>query len=111
MKRSSFNNPPPSEVIGVAALAHLDLVIEIVAIAALPDSVSLRGRGVVRNFLTAGEIPRLRGAGKLNNPPLNGFVGLAGTTSQRAGRPGSEFRTGVLRSWPLLIFRSAASLG
>jgi enamine deaminase RidA (YjgF/YER057c/UK114 family) len=36
-KRCSYNNPPPSEVIGVAALAHLDLVIEIVAIAALPD--------------------------------------------------------------------------
>jgi len=30
-------NPPPSEVIGVAALAHPDLVIEIVAMAALPD--------------------------------------------------------------------------
>jgi enamine deaminase RidA (YjgF/YER057c/UK114 family) len=35
-KHSSDNNPPPSEVIGVAALAHPDLVIEIVAIAALP---------------------------------------------------------------------------
>src|SRR6516165_9112634 len=33
----SYNNPPPSEVIGVAALAHPDLVIEIVAVAALPD--------------------------------------------------------------------------
>jgi enamine deaminase RidA (YjgF/YER057c/UK114 family) len=36
-KHCSYNNPPPSEVIGVAALAHPDLVIEIVAIAALPD--------------------------------------------------------------------------
>jgi enamine deaminase RidA (YjgF/YER057c/UK114 family) len=36
-KHCSCNNPPPSEVIGVAALAHPDLVIEIVAIAALPD--------------------------------------------------------------------------
>ena len=33
----SYNNPPPSEVIGVAALAHPELVIEIVAVAALPD--------------------------------------------------------------------------
>jgi enamine deaminase RidA (YjgF/YER057c/UK114 family) len=33
----STDNPPPSEVIGVAALAHPDLVIEIVAVAALPD--------------------------------------------------------------------------
>jgi enamine deaminase RidA (YjgF/YER057c/UK114 family) len=33
----SYNNPPPSEVIGIAALAHPDLVIEIVAVAALPD--------------------------------------------------------------------------
>jgi enamine deaminase RidA (YjgF/YER057c/UK114 family) len=33
----SSDNPPPSEVIGVAALAHPDLVIEIVAVAALPD--------------------------------------------------------------------------
>jgi enamine deaminase RidA (YjgF/YER057c/UK114 family) len=32
----STNNPPPSEVIGVAALAQPDIVIEIVAIAALP---------------------------------------------------------------------------
>ena len=30
-------NPPPSEVIGVAALAHPELAIEIVAVAALPD--------------------------------------------------------------------------
>ena len=29
--------PPPSEVIGVAALAHPELAIEIVAVAALPD--------------------------------------------------------------------------
>jgi enamine deaminase RidA (YjgF/YER057c/UK114 family) len=36
-KLCSTNNPPPSEVIGVAALAHPDLVIEIVAVAALPD--------------------------------------------------------------------------
>ena len=36
-KHCSYNNPPPSEVIGVAALAPPDLVIEIVALAALPD--------------------------------------------------------------------------
>ena len=36
-KHMSTNNPPPSEVIGVAALAHPGLVVEIVAIAALPD--------------------------------------------------------------------------
>jgi enamine deaminase RidA (YjgF/YER057c/UK114 family) len=36
-KHHSSNNPPPSEVIGVAALAQPDIVIEIVAIAALPD--------------------------------------------------------------------------
>jgi enamine deaminase RidA (YjgF/YER057c/UK114 family) len=36
-KHCSYNNPPPSEVIGVAALAQPDLVIELVAIAALPD--------------------------------------------------------------------------
>ncbi|TKB15304.1 MAG: RidA family protein, partial [Mesorhizobium sp.] len=36
-KHCSYNNPPPSEVIGVAALAQSDLVIEIVALAALPD--------------------------------------------------------------------------
>lgn len=36
-KHCSDNNPPPSEVIGVAALAQPDLVIEIVAVAALPD--------------------------------------------------------------------------
>jgi enamine deaminase RidA (YjgF/YER057c/UK114 family) len=36
-KHCSYNNPPPSEVIGVAALAQPDIVIEIVAIAALPD--------------------------------------------------------------------------
>ncbi|MCA0047129.1 RidA family protein [Mesorhizobium sp. B283B1A] len=36
-KHCSYNNPPPSEVIGVVALAHPDLVIEIVAVAALPD--------------------------------------------------------------------------
>jgi enamine deaminase RidA (YjgF/YER057c/UK114 family) len=33
-KHCSYNNPPPSEVIGVAALAHPDLVIELVAVAA-----------------------------------------------------------------------------
>ena len=31
------NNPPPSELIGVAGLAHPDMVIEIVVVAALPD--------------------------------------------------------------------------
>jgi len=31
------NNPPPSELIGVSSLAHPDMVIEIVCIAALPD--------------------------------------------------------------------------
>lgn len=31
------NNPPPSELIGVAGFAHRDMVIEIVCIAALPD--------------------------------------------------------------------------
>jgi enamine deaminase RidA (YjgF/YER057c/UK114 family) len=36
-KHCSYNNPPPSEVIGVVALAQSDLVIEIVAVAALPD--------------------------------------------------------------------------
>ncbi|ESY27139.1 RidA family protein [Mesorhizobium sp. LNJC391B00] len=36
-KHCSDNNPPPSEVIGVAALAQADIVIEIVAVAALPD--------------------------------------------------------------------------
>ena len=36
-KQCSYNNPPPSEIIGVAGLAHPDLVIEIVAVAALPD--------------------------------------------------------------------------
>ena len=36
-KHCSYNNPPPSELIGVAALAHADLVLEIVAVAALPD--------------------------------------------------------------------------
>jgi len=36
-KHCSYNNPPPSEVIGVTALAHPDLVVSIVAIAALPD--------------------------------------------------------------------------
>ena len=36
-KHCSYNNPPPSELIGVAALAHPDLVVEIVAAAALPD--------------------------------------------------------------------------
>ena len=36
-KHCSYNNPPPSEVIGVAALAQTDIVVEIVAVAALPD--------------------------------------------------------------------------
>jgi enamine deaminase RidA (YjgF/YER057c/UK114 family) len=36
-KHCSYNNPPPSEVIGVVALAQPDIVIEIVAVAALPD--------------------------------------------------------------------------
>jgi enamine deaminase RidA (YjgF/YER057c/UK114 family) len=36
-KHCSYNNPSPSEVIGVAALAQPDIVIEIVAVAALPD--------------------------------------------------------------------------
>jgi enamine deaminase RidA (YjgF/YER057c/UK114 family) len=36
-KHCSYNSPPPSAVIGVAALAHPELVIEIVAVAALPD--------------------------------------------------------------------------
>jgi|SRR5688572_27933178 len=35
-KHCSYNNPPPSEVIGVAALAQPDIVVEIVAVAALP---------------------------------------------------------------------------
>ncbi len=35
-KHCSYNNPPPSELIGVAALAHPDLVVEVVAVAALP---------------------------------------------------------------------------
>lgn len=38
-KYSSKNTPPPSELIGVASLAHPDMVIEIVVIAALPDKV------------------------------------------------------------------------
>ncbi|HUT67652.1 MAG TPA: RidA family protein [Dehalococcoidales bacterium] len=33
----SNDNPPPSELIGVASLAHPDMVIEVVCIAALPD--------------------------------------------------------------------------
>ncbi len=37
-KLASDNNPPPSELIGVASLAHPDMVIEIVVVAALPDS-------------------------------------------------------------------------
>jgi enamine deaminase RidA (YjgF/YER057c/UK114 family) len=36
-KHCSDNNPPPSEVIGVAALAQPDIVVEIVAVAVLPD--------------------------------------------------------------------------
>jgi enamine deaminase RidA (YjgF/YER057c/UK114 family) len=36
-KALHYNNPPPSELMGIAALAHPDLVVEIVAVAALPD--------------------------------------------------------------------------
>jgi len=36
-KHCSDDDPPPSEVIGVAALPHPDLVIAIVAVATLPD--------------------------------------------------------------------------
>ena len=36
-KHCSYNNPPPSELIGVAALAHPNHAVEIVAVAALPD--------------------------------------------------------------------------
>ena len=36
-RHCSYNNPPPSEIIGVAALAQPDIVVEIVAVAALPD--------------------------------------------------------------------------
>jgi enamine deaminase RidA (YjgF/YER057c/UK114 family) len=36
-KHCSHNNPPPSELIGVAALAHPNLAVEITAVAALPD--------------------------------------------------------------------------
>jgi enamine deaminase RidA (YjgF/YER057c/UK114 family) len=36
-KALQLNNPAPSEVIGAAALAQPDIVIEIVAVAALPD--------------------------------------------------------------------------
>ena len=36
-KHCSYNNPPPSELIGVATAAHPDSVVEIVAVAALPD--------------------------------------------------------------------------
>jgi enamine deaminase RidA (YjgF/YER057c/UK114 family) len=35
-KHCTYNNPPPSELIGVAALAHPDFVVEISAFAALP---------------------------------------------------------------------------
>ena len=31
------NNPPPSELIGVEGLAHPDMIVEIVVVAALPD--------------------------------------------------------------------------
>ena len=33
----SYNNPPPSELIGVSSFAHKDMVVMIVCIAALPD--------------------------------------------------------------------------
>jgi enamine deaminase RidA (YjgF/YER057c/UK114 family) len=36
-KLANSNNPPPSELIGVASLAHPDMIIEIVVVAALPD--------------------------------------------------------------------------
>jgi enamine deaminase RidA (YjgF/YER057c/UK114 family) len=36
-KLTSNNYPPPSELIGVASLAHPDMIIEIVVVAALPD--------------------------------------------------------------------------
>ncbi|APO67468.1 hypothetical protein IE4872_CH01840 [Rhizobium gallicum] len=36
-KHCSHNDPPRSEVIGVAALAQSTIVVEIVAVAALPD--------------------------------------------------------------------------
>ena len=36
-KFSSSKSPPPSELIGVASLAHPDMIIEIVVVAALPD--------------------------------------------------------------------------
>ncbi|PKA39767.1 RidA family protein [Rhizobium sullae] len=39
-KHCSYNNPPPSEVIGVAALAQPDVLVEIVAVAALADKPS-----------------------------------------------------------------------
>jgi enamine deaminase RidA (YjgF/YER057c/UK114 family) len=35
-KHCSTNNPPPSEMIGVAALAHPNILVEIVAVAAVP---------------------------------------------------------------------------
>ncbi|MBP1706917.1 MAG: Endoribonuclease [Chloroflexi bacterium] len=34
---ASDNNPPPSELIGIAGLAHPDMIVEIVVVAALPD--------------------------------------------------------------------------
>jgi enamine deaminase RidA (YjgF/YER057c/UK114 family) len=36
-KLMTVNTPPPSELIGVAGLAHPDMIIEIVVVAALPD--------------------------------------------------------------------------
>ena len=33
----SWNNPPPSELIGVSSFAHPDMIVEIVVIAALPE--------------------------------------------------------------------------
>jgi enamine deaminase RidA (YjgF/YER057c/UK114 family) len=52
-KHCSYNNPPPSEVIGVAALAQPDIVIEIVAVAALPDR-GHRRRMMARKGCTSG---------------------------------------------------------
>ena len=34
---ASDKNPPPSELIGISSLAHPDMIVEIVVIAALPD--------------------------------------------------------------------------
>lgn len=53
-KHCNYNNPPPSEVIGVAALAQPDLVVEIVAIAVLRTEFHrtdiMSGFGTSRNL-------------------------------------------------------------